>query len=249
MKKTEIDIVILSYSANEGLKQVTSDCINSLISSQDESIEFNILVLESEKKLFPYQFEGSRTIYPEEKFNFHKYLNLGVSLTSNNLICFCNNDLIFEKGWAQSLIAAMDIDKELLSVSPLCPQFHPGVGIFPNSGLKYGYSIRKEIAGWCFMIKRELLSIIGPFDEHFSFWFADTDYSHTLKKYNIKHALVTDSMVRHLDGRSTQELEDSQKSAMTNEQFWYFQYKWEHKNRLLYFYRKLRSQIRVLFNN
>ncbi|MFD2161024.1 glycosyltransferase family 2 protein [Paradesertivirga mongoliensis] len=242
-----VDIIILSYARDSNLRALTQQAIDTLYASEDaEKVKFQTIILESERKLSPYQYDNTTTIYPKEAFNFNRYLNIGLKASKSDFICFCNNDIVFFKDWASELLKAMDADKKLLSASPICPKFHPDSEIYPNTGIRYGHEIRKEISGWCFLVRREIFQQIGLFDENFSFWFADADYANTLKKYGIKHGLVTSAMVEHLDGRSTIELDSAMKQEMTTEQFWYYQFKWEHRNYFLYSYRRLRSWLRIM---
>jgi GT2 family glycosyltransferase len=241
-----VDIVILSYARNSTLKKVTEDAISSLLASENPNdIKFSVLVIESNKSLQPYNYPGTKTIYPKDKFGFNHYLNIGLQNTQNEFVCFCNNDLIFHRSWASAIITQFDTDSKLVSASPLCSVYHPTIGFRPDSGNYYGYGVRQEIAGWCFFVRRSLFDTIGLFDEKFKFWFADADYAKTLQKFNQKHALVTSSIVDHLDGVSTTTLDAQTKLALTAEQYWYFQYKWEHHSWPLYIYRNFRSKLRI----
>src|ERR1700761_6399027 len=133
MSKTQIDIIILSYAKNEYLKGLTAQTIETLLASEDpEKIQFNVLVIESEKTLKPYQFPNSSTIYPDQKFGFHKYLNIGIKTTDSPFVCLCNNDLIFHKNWATEMLNAMDNDPTILSAVPYCPNFHKKEGFAEN---------------------------------------------------------------------------------------------------------------------
>ncbi len=245
-----IDIIILSFAKDGPLKKITENAITTLLNSEkDGQITFRILVIESNKSLEPFTYLNTETIYPEAKFNFNKYLNIGLKWSLNQYVCFCNNDLVFHAGWASAMLKAFDADPLLMSASPVCPVFHATIGLFPNTGNYYGYRVRHEIAGWCIFAKRSLFKSIGKFDENFKFWFADADYASTLQSNGQLHALVTSSVVTHLDGISTLELDAKMKKALTSEQYWYFQYKWGHRNILLYLYRKLRSKLRVMNTN
>jgi len=246
----KVNIIILSYAKNASLQAITENALASLLASEENNyIQFDILVIESNKSLKPFTYPGTTTIYPGSSFNFNKYLNIGLQSTINEYICFCNNDLLFHPLWASAILQQFNADPELMSASPICSIFHPTINILPNSGNHYGYGVRREIAGWCFFTKRSLFNTIGLFDENFKFWFADGDYAKTLQKFNCKHALVASSVVDHLDGISTGELDAKDKAVLTSEQYWYFQYKWGHHNILLYFYRLLRRKFRILSIN
>jgi len=243
----KIDVIILSYAKDDAMQSVTQNAIDSLLASEDPAkIKFDVLVIESNKKLKPYTYPATTTVYPGSVFNFNKYLNIGITGTHNDYICFCNNDLLFRPLWASAIFDAFEKDSELMSTSPFCAIYHPTVGLTANSGNHYGYKVRDHIAGWCFFVKRNIFYKIGLLDEHFKFWFADSDYARTLQQHKIKHALVTDAFVDHLDGIATAGLSAKEKLTLTSEQFWYFQYKWEHRNFPLYIYRLLRSKLRIL---
>lgn len=226
---TTIDIIILSYAKTEELKALTTQSIETLLLSEDpEKIRFNILVIESNKNLLPYQFEHSRTIYPEEKFGFHRYLNIGIKATANEYVCLCNNDLIFHKGWASEILRLMSIHPEIKSVNPLCSDFEPtkkyhdSLVVHANKRNMFN----GILTGWCIFVKREIFNKIGLLDEQFEFWYADRDYGMTLLKYNISHALSIRSLVTHIGNQSHNTL-DLKFDHFTEGQRIKYQKKWE----------------------
>ena len=73
-----IDIIILSYAKNDHLKSLTQQTLDTLLASEAANeIKFNPIVIESEKSLKSYQFPGSTTLYPEEKFGYNRFMNIG----------------------------------------------------------------------------------------------------------------------------------------------------------------------------
>lgn len=237
-----IDVIVLSYAKNVELKHLTEQTIESLIASEDKNkIEFNIVVIESEKKLKPKQYDNALTIYPKSKFGFNKYLNIGLANTNAEYVCLSNNDLIFTKGWASEILKAMDNDSSILSASPICPIYHPNRGYDLNSGNYYGWE--DEISGWFILLKRKLLDTIGPLDEKIIFWYADNDYSDLLKKFNINHVLVSSSIVQHMVESTLVSLDHIEQKKNTEGSFIYYDYKWNHHNYLLYIKRSLKFQI------
>ncbi|BAZ01851.1 hypothetical protein NIES37_58580 [Tolypothrix tenuis PCC 7101] len=231
MTKYDIDIIILSYAKNDALKEITIQGVNSLINSEDpETINFKILVIESNKSLKPYQYEHTLTVYPEEKFGFHRYLNLGIQSTNSPFVCLCNNDLIFEKNWASEILKEMDKDPLLLSASPYCPEFHLKRGFQKNHSPIIGYN-NGILVGWCIFVKREIFDTIGKLDENLEFWYCDLDYAQTLQQYNIKHCLISSSFVMHLMNKTLEETEQKEVEKLTNFQYLYYDYKWNHKSK------------------
>jgi len=225
--KTEIDVIILSYAQNEELKMITEHCISSLMISEDEmKVSFNVIVVESEKSLEPFQYEKTETIYPEEEFGYHRYLNLGIASSSSKYICLCNNDVRFHPKWATELLKAFNRYYDLSSASPFCSFHHPKHGFVYNNGLYDGYRNRYEIAGWCIFLKRDLLRITGKLDENYQFWCADNDYANTLFALNIRHALVSSSVVDHLNCRTLDSIKIEGNPAVTADEFFYLEKKW-----------------------
>ena len=230
MKITYIDIIILSYAQTSQLKEMTINCIDSLIQSEDASkIQFNIIVVESEKSIKPFQYDHSSTLYPDGDFGYHRFMNLGISRTSSPYICICNNDLIFHRHWATEILSPfLDFD-DVVSASPICSIHHPKVGIEINSGLKLGYRIRHEIAGWCIFFKRDLLNTIGMLDPNFNFWCADNDYANTLWALGKNHVLVTSSVVDHLENKTLTAQTINRQLDLTEGESVYFRKKWNPK--------------------
>src|SRR5437588_7820218 len=156
----KIDIVILSYAKDASLKNLTLQTVDTLFQSEDpKEIVFNVLVIESNKSLMPYQYPGTKTIYPDTSFGYNKYMNIGIKATDSEYVCLCNNDLIFHKGWASAAVEAMNNDLTLLNVSPYCTTFHKNEGFDENGPPLEGYF--GVLGGWCIFAKRKVFDITG----------------------------------------------------------------------------------------
>jgi GT2 family glycosyltransferase len=236
-----VDIIILSYAKTKELRSVTEKCIESLLLSEDDNqIEINCLIIESFKNAEPYNFRNTKTIIPKEKFGFNKFVNIGLGQTHNEIVCIANNDLLFQKNWIRNIIQEMRKDESLKSACPICTLHHPPKGILPDTGNYYGYEIRKELVGWCIVLKREILEVIGEFDENLKFWYCDNDYSDTLQKHHIKHGLVSSSKVDHLESTTINTLDEKKQRELTYAEHCYYNYKWRHRSLARYYYNKLR---------
>ena len=123
-------------------------------------------------------------------------MNFGLSKTQNEYVALCNNDLLFHENWATNIIREMKAHN-LLSASPACPH-RQGRQFRGDNNVEFGYNNGQHLSGWCIVINRKLLSIIGELRANFPFWFADNEYAEQLKEYGVRHALVRDSVVRHL---------------------------------------------------
>lgn len=238
-----IDIIILSYAKTEELKQLTEQTITSLINSENQTqIRFNVIVIESNHALRPYQYNHTETIYSNKRFGYHRYMNIGIRRSSNAYVCICNNDLLFHKNWCSEILRAMEKDDSIQSASPSCSIHHPSIGINLNTGIYRGYEVRREVTGWCLFFKRNILKKIGKLDENFKFWYADNDYANTLKKHAIKHALVTSSIVDHLESKTLKTFNKEEQLKMTTNERFYYEYKWEGRSYFSYLNRLLKSR-------
>lgn len=227
---TEIDIVILSFAQTKELKQVTINCLTSLMASEDPGlIKFNIIIIESQKDLKPFQYEYGQTVYPDEPFGYNRYMNIGISMTSAPYICLCNNDLIFHPKWATEILEPFKIYWGLSSASPMCTIHHTKLGMEPNIGLLPGYRERVEVSGWCLFFKRSMLTVIGKLDENFMFRHASHDYTHLLSALGLGHVLVTSSIVDHLDHTTLSKQEPERWTELMWKQDIYYEKKWGYR--------------------
>jgi GT2 family glycosyltransferase len=202
-----VSAVILSNTKSDSIYQTTLECIDSLVTSETNFI-FEIILIESNQEIqtTDYHFpENVQLIQPNEPFNFHRFLNIGIDASSGEFIGLFNNDLIFKKGW---MTEVYKVSQEYPTVQSFCPvdfnsKFTPE-SFFEDRDYLFGYEVRKHVVGWCILVKKELFKTF-TLDERFDFYFADDDYSLSLKKHNIKHAVVRKSNVIHLENMITKE--------------------------------------------
>ncbi|MBL4833145.1 MAG: glycosyltransferase [Pseudomonas sp.] len=233
-----VDVVILSLAKNQELRDMTETCLNTLLASENpDRIRFDVVVVESNHQAPAYSQPGVRTVYLPPPFNYHRYMNEGIKRTSGEFVAICNNDLYFHAGWASALLNEFVVDAELYSASPACSIHHPQNGFALNSGVYPGYRVLKEISGWCLVFRRSMLEITGLLDERFYFWYADDDYARTMEKHHLKHALVTSSVVDHLDSKTLATHTSVRQRLMTKRAKYDFEEKWSNKSKF-YFVRK-----------
>ena len=243
----KIDVIILSYAKTEELKQMTIEGIESLFLSEDPNeIQFEVLVIESNKGLSPYQFPNSTTIYPDESFGYNKYMNIGIRSTSNNFICLCNNDLIYHKHWATEILKAMAQDADLLSASPYDSVYHKGENFKENQPPLEGYM--GVLVGWCIFVKREIFNTIGMLDENLIFWYCDADFCQLLMKHKVKNCLISSSFVTHLGSSSLKTVDKKENDRLTQIPRFYYSYKWLHHSYLKYKMQTMLFKIKMFLN-
>lgn len=229
----KIDIIILSYSKTLYHKSLTEQTIKTLLDSEDpKKIKFDVLVIESEKNLYPFQFKNSKTIYPKEDFGFNKYLNIGITTTNNNFVCLCNNDLIFHQQWASNILEAMQQNEEIHSATPYCRNYHQTNGFPTFAPPLEGYL--GVFTGWCVFTKRILFNKIGRLDEKLNFWYCDNDFVQLLLKYKIKNMLISNSFITHLGSESLKDMNEKTYNRLTLLPQIYYNYKWNHHSFIRY---------------
>lgn len=206
-KTKSLSVIILTLTNSEELYKMTLNCINSLKESET-NVNFEIILIESNKNYLVSNFKYPdfvKVIIPDVKFNFHQYLNIGIKASSGDYIALCNNDLIFYKKWFSEILKITELDSSILSFSPVST-----VNVDYENIYQIGYKVRTHIMGWCIVANKKLFNKIGYLDETFDFYYADNDYAMTLKSKNIKHAVVFNSKVEHLEKRSSKKETESQ---------------------------------------
>lgn len=201
----KLSVIILAMTTTKELFTMTTNCINSLVESE-KNINFEIIVIESNKEYFLSDFKYPdfvKVIVPEENFNFHKFLNIGINASNGEFVALCNNDLIFYKNWFSEILKVKEDNPSIMSFSPSGKIDDYSFG----KTFELGYKVRTHIMGWCIVANREVFPKIGFLDEMFDFYYADNDYAMTLKYNNVRHALVCNSHVNHLEKKSSTNFE------------------------------------------
>lgn len=224
----EIDVILLSYTKNDNIFNMTKRCIESIINSEKEH-KFNIFLVETEKSgKYTYDFKEVKTIVPNEEFNYNKFLNIGLKYCKNEWILISNNDTEYVGGWLTEMLKQHSKDNELISMSPYCPIWHVHKNNFKEKKeIFYGYRTSYELTGWSILINKKVIDIIGNFDEQFSFWYQDNDYSMNLQKYNVKHALIKKATVLHHLSKSHALVDPKKQNQMTHGLNKNFNEKWK----------------------
>ena len=148
-----MDAVIVSNARTIDLYNLTVQAI--------ETSGVNCVVVEQQKV----DYDNALTLHYDFPFNYNKCLNLGYKHTTGN-VAFCNNDLIFGKGWT-------GIEKHFDKYGSLSA-LNPGWGFHAGfTGIREGYNVGRELCGWCLIVSRETMEITGGFDEDVEFWCSD----------------------------------------------------------------------------
>jgi GT2 family glycosyltransferase len=186
-----VDIILVGDN-----NDITKNCVKSIVSNTSKDVSLNIIVE---------PFKG-----------YNKSLNDGADKGRGEYIAFCNNDLIFKRGWDQPLISELN---NVESVSPWCSRTHHqwwGKTI-PKKPIT-SYDVGKVIAGWFIMMKKDTWKKMGGFDERFTFWCADNSYMEQIKSIGFKHSLVPSSIVDHLQSVTLNKQDKATYNKLTMDQ-------------------------------
>ena len=194
MDTPTIDVLILSNTASVKYFSLLKKCVTSIKDSAN--INTNIIVVESNRKLKTKHLTDhipiDKIIYPDEEFNYNKFLNIGLKHCNNDSVLITNNDVFYERDTLDMLHSYLDTFD---SVSPWDNNITPK--LYNKRGIYIGHELRYNVAGYSFLVKKSALEKIGGFDERFAFWYADNDYAMSLKENGLKHALIGYASVFH----------------------------------------------------
>jgi GT2 family glycosyltransferase len=199
---TDIDIIFVSNAFNDFMRMITDSAIRTVRNSGD--LNWNVYVVEQTKQKTPYK--NATTLYYDFPFNYNACLNVGIQASKSPYVALCNNDLVFYKGWGENIIKALQGYK---SASPSTKFFE---------GIRLGYKIEKEVLGWCIVVRREIFEEIGELDTPCTFWYSDNVYADQLKRAKIQHALVGNSVVRHMTSVTLNKVKYSDRADMMRKQ-------------------------------
>ncbi len=216
----KLSIVILSYAIDNDIYKMNCRCLDSLFESEQwQKDELEVLLIESNKQS-TYQYdERVRVLIPNEKFNFHRFLNVGTAETKGEFLAFCNNDIVFQPGWWTAIKQVKKANPKFMCFSPL-DRSYPMMTEeqMPLTKDYYiGWENKRHFAAWCFVWERKIFDIIGSFDELYDFYSADGDELLTLRKYAIPNVLVTHSEVKHLSQVVTKKMDEQSSPVVPQE--------------------------------
>lgn len=189
-----IDVVILSNTKDKNFFRMLEKCVLTI--KKSERVNTCITLVESNDALLDKNIKEllpiDNVIFPQQPFNYNRFLNIGLQTCTNKKILFTNNDVFYDNDTLNILSSYLD---KYDSVSPW--DNNTSSSLHKVRGIYEGYKVRYNVAGYSFMTKRSVIKSIGGFDERFTFWYADDDYALSLQKHNFTHALIGNASVFH----------------------------------------------------
>lgn len=214
-----VDVIIVSLGDTPERREMTNTAINTLLAS-DQLVQFNIVVVEHHKTFLKegHVYEGCTVVVPqEEKFNYNLYLKYGIKHSSGApWTVLANNDLLFHRGWMTTIMKMFNVTG-IKSFSPWNDGTHQEKFPGQTKLLHVGHRVAYELAGWCMVIRRDLLDQMD-LSTRVMFWYSDNIYADELKRLNERHALVTESLVTHLESATINKFDPKKLHQYTHQQ-------------------------------
>jgi len=234
------DIVIPVWNKLE----VTRECLNSIF--ENTEYPFKVIIVDNgsgeDTRICLDEFARK---YPdrvyvlrnEQNEGFIKAVNMGMRRTEAHYVCIMNNDTIPGEKWLSGLVEFAEAKNDVGLLNPLCSG-HEAQGLSVNeyarriAGNRKTFMEMNQCQGFCMLIKREVIDIIGYLDERFGIGgFDDTDYSMRAYHAGYKSVCVHSAYVYHKEHTSFDTL-GRRKDIQASSEKEYFK-KWPRHMRVL----------------
>lgn len=209
----KITIIILHY----GIVKVTQKCIKSLLAH--ETYPFSLLVVNNTgEKLKKKQFTSKKMtlINTKKNLGFAGGVNVGIAYALSkkaDAVCLLNNDTIITKPFLQSLEKVIE-GKNVGIVGPSLHFIKNTTSLFDIGGKINNLFLRtshKEvkkitdttpkiveyISGCCMLIKKQIFTSVGFFDEKFFLYYEDADFCLRAKEKGYLTKIVPSVVINH----------------------------------------------------
>jgi len=222
----KIAVIIINWKKYE----LTLNCIDTVLESSYKN--FKIILIDNEsQKDFPDEINNSDKIHIIKNKNNEGFAlsnNQGIKYSIKNgfdFVLLLNNDTLIKNDLIDSLVQQSSTLNQKI-IQPLILNYD-GSKIWNAGGkinnffgtfetLKKGKNFKSNrnltewFTGCCVLIKSEVFSEIGYFDERFFAYYEDVDFSIRLKKMGYSIALMTDSYLQHYESASSKSINKSE---------------------------------------
>lgn len=241
-----VDIIIPIYNAFEDLKT----CLESLYKNTD--LETNRLILindnSSDKRVRPFLEKQTRknviVIHNEINKGFSNNINIGINQSDINDVILLNSDTILTSRWVEKMVKCAYSSKTIGTVTPLSnnatlcsvPKLFEENRLPDGMDLDQAAEIVEQCSlnrypqitvahGFCMLIKREVIKIIGGFDaETFGRGYGEeNDFCNRAGQMGYIHVMCDDTYIYHSGTRSFVSKE-KQKYIMEHQKILYDRY-------------------------
>ena len=212
------DIIIITWNGLE----YTEKCVNS-IQKNTQNVDYRFIFVDNnstDKTLeFLEKIPNSILIKNNSNLGFAKAMNQGLEKVLATYTVWINNDTVVTPNWLSKMINHLENNSKAGAIGPVSN----GTGIIQKiDGLKTNdyHQIEKfaqdisrkyknkiveyhRIAGFCIIIKSEIINIIGKIDETFNHGgYDDDDYCKRIRDKGYKILIAQDVFIYHKSGAS-----------------------------------------------
>ncbi len=242
----KVSIVIVTYNSEATIYNCLSSVFSSSLKSEvivvdNNSTDNTVEVIN--------KFPNVKLIQNKKNFGFGKANNLGVKASNGNYIFFLNPDCVVEKDSVEKLAGFLEKNSETAVVGPklinqdesIQREISPfptvlseilvllrlhRIGLFKKSvysDYDYGKTQSTEhLMGAALMVKRNVFEKLDGFDEKFFLWFEETDLLKRVSENGQKIVYYPESIVKHLVGQSTRQIDPLTKQTIWNKSLIYY---------------------------
>ena len=223
----EIDIIIVATNQLE----YTRKCVDGILANT--RMPFRIIFVDNAStdgtSLYLEEAAGRcpthgtiEALRNEENLGWTKGLNQGIQKSSAPYVLLSNNDVEIFQGAIEEMVAIANADPQVGIVNPNSNEFDIEKKDFKSTLPLKG--LRLELvhaAGFCMLLKREVINSVGLFDEVFSpGYFEEMDYSERARKAGFLICIARGAYVFHYGSRSFRPA-DKQRLWERNEKVFY----------------------------
>nr|WP_249316825.1 glycosyltransferase [Bacillus sp. FJAT-50079] len=195
---------------------MTKQCLESIYTHTDHNkIEVIVVDNGSSDGTVDYIKEQKEitAVFNEKNLGFAKGCNQGVKMATGERFLFLNNDTVVTKNWLDRMLDVLEHSDKIGMVGPVSNYVsgHQKVDVLYESlteldAFANTYCEKKRgktrqvlrLVGFCLLVKREVLDVIGVFDEQFEYGsFEDDDLCLRALQHGYQLHIVEDSFVHH----------------------------------------------------
>lgn len=228
------DLVLLSWNHLEE----TQPCLESLF--ETTRVPCRLLIVDNGSEQDVRAFLGAVkprgairevvVLQNERNEGFPKGMNRGIAASTAPFVCLLNNDLRFTTGWLKEMLRVAQANPTIGVLNPRSSTFgdRPAHGVslqaFADGFRRFTgrYMERGMCIGFCLLIKREVLDLVGGFSEEVDrAFFEDEDFSMRVQRAGFYCVMAEAAYVYHAEHRSVRDMPEREALFVKNRRWCY----------------------------
>ena len=210
-EESVIDLIIVNYNTLPHLKS----CLTSIQKFTRQPHQ--VMVIDNNStdgsKEFLQELNGVKVIANEQNLGYARACNQGILHGNSKYLALLNSDIEVKEGWLEPLLTVL-AEEDVAVVGPKMINkegYIVGAGVdqINDSYWPRGWMEKEEpgvfdqqedlisVGGACYLLKRDLLPVLGLFDEEYFFYFEELDYSLRAREKGYRVVYCPQSVVYH----------------------------------------------------